>query len=65
MSLATSPTIDRIEIIESFTKIPDVCHAIGKRHKMALSLALLTLAIVPIPGSIPRSPLIGDLRSRQ
>lgn len=45
MSLSTFPATDRIEILEAFTEIPDVRHATGKRHQMALCLALFTLAV--------------------
>lgn len=45
MSLPASPTTDRIEILEAFADLPDVRHSSGKRHQMALCLALFTLAI--------------------
>jgi len=45
MSLPTSPATDRIEILEAFAALPDVRHASGKRHHMALCLALFTLAV--------------------
>ncbi len=45
MSLPASPTTDRIEILEAFSDLPDVRHSSGKRHQMALCLALFTLAI--------------------
>lgn len=45
MSLPTSPTTARIEILEAFAELPDVRHSSGKRHQMALCLALFTLAV--------------------
>lgn len=45
MSLLSSPETDRIEILEAFADLPDVRHSSGKRHQMALCLALFTLAI--------------------
>jgi hypothetical protein len=45
MSLPASPATDRIEILEAFADLPDVRHSSGKRHQMALCLALFTLAI--------------------
>ena len=36
---------ERIEILEAFTDLPDVRQASGKRHHMALCLALFTLAV--------------------
>lgn len=50
-SLAVSPPTnldaksDRIEILEAFTELPDVRKAAGKRHHIALCLALFTLAV--------------------
>ncbi len=45
MSLFAAPAIERIEILEAFADLPDVRHASGKRHQMALCLALFTLAV--------------------
>jgi hypothetical protein len=45
MSLPASPATDRIEILEAFADLPDVRHSSGKRHQMALCLALFTLAV--------------------
>jgi hypothetical protein len=45
MSLPCPPVADRIEILEAFAELPDVRHSSGKRHQMALCLALFTLAI--------------------
>ena len=45
MSLPASPATDRIEILEAFADLPDGRHSSGKRHQMALCLALFTLAI--------------------
>ena len=45
MSLPTSPTTARIEILEAFAELPEVRHSYGKRHQMALCLALFTLAV--------------------
>ena len=36
---------ERIEILEAFAELPDVRKASGKRHHMALCLALFTLAV--------------------
>lgn len=36
---------ERIEILEAFAELPDVRQASGKRHQMALCLALFTLAV--------------------
>ena len=36
---------ERIEILEAFADLPDVRQASGKRHHMALCLALFTLAV--------------------
>ena len=38
-------TAERIEILEAFSDLPDVRRAAGKRHPMALCLALFTLAV--------------------
>jgi len=45
MSLPASPATDRIEILEAFADLPDVRRSSGKRHQMALCLALFTLAV--------------------
>jgi len=45
MSLPASPAADRIEVLEAFAEFPDPRHASGKRHQMALCLALFTLAV--------------------
>jgi len=45
MSLPASPATDRIEILEAFAELPDVRHSSGKRHQMALCLALFILAV--------------------
>ena len=39
------PAVERIEILEAFVDLPDVRRAAGKRHHMALCLALFTLAV--------------------
>jgi hypothetical protein len=39
------PLPERIEILEAFADLPDVRQASGKRHHMALCLALFTLAV--------------------
>ena len=39
------PLGGRIEILEAFADLPDVRNASGKRHHMALCLALFTLAV--------------------
>jgi len=39
------PAVERIEILEAFADLPDVRKASGKRHHMALGLALFTLAV--------------------
>ena len=36
---------EKIEILEAFADLPDVRKASGKRHHMALCLALFTLAV--------------------
>ncbi|MGF1517209.1 MAG: transposase family protein [Nodosilinea sp.] len=41
----TEPAVERIEILEAFVELPDVRRAAGKRHQMALCLALFTLAV--------------------
>jgi hypothetical protein len=50
------PPAKRIEILEAFADLPDVRKASGKRHQMALCLALFTLAIVA--GNRGSSPLV-------
>jgi hypothetical protein len=45
MSLPSSPSTERIEILEAFADLPDVRHTSGKRHQMTLCLALFTLAV--------------------
>jgi hypothetical protein len=45
MSLPASLATDRIEILEAFAELPDIRHSSGKRHQMALCLALFTLAV--------------------
>ena len=37
--------VERIELLEAFADLPDVRRAAGKRHHMALCLALFTLAV--------------------
>ena len=39
------PLPERIEILDAFADLPDVRQASGKRHQMALCLALFTLAV--------------------
>ena len=39
------PTTEHIEILEAFSDLPDVRRSAGKRHHMALCLALFTLAV--------------------
>ena len=39
------PAVERIEILEAFADLPDVRKASGKRHHLALCLALFTLAV--------------------
>ena len=39
------PSPERIEILEAFAEMPDVRNASGKRHQVALCLALFTLAV--------------------
>jgi hypothetical protein len=41
----SEPAVERIEILEAFVDLPDVRRAAGKRHHMALCLALFTLAV--------------------
>jgi hypothetical protein len=41
----SEPAVERIEILEAFVDLPDVRRAAGKRHQMALCLALFTLAV--------------------
>lgn len=41
----SKPAAERIEILEVFAEMPDVRNASGKRHQIALCLALFTLAI--------------------
>ena len=41
----TEPAVERIEILEAFADLPDVRRVAGKRHHMALCLALFTLAV--------------------
>lgn len=49
LSMATLPAIgspaEPIEILAVFSEIPDTRHSLGKRHHIALCLALFTLAI--------------------
>ncbi len=48
-AVAAPPSLEarpeRIEILEAFADLPDVRKASGKRHQMALCLALFTLAV--------------------
>ena len=39
-------SLEQIEILAAFSEIPDARHSLGKRHHIALCLALFTLAIV-------------------
>ncbi len=39
------PAVERIEILEAFVELSDVRKVSGKRHQMALCLALFTLAV--------------------
>ncbi len=39
------PAVERIGILEAFIDLPDVRKAAGKRHQMALCLALFTLVV--------------------
>ncbi len=39
------PSDEQLEILSVFSKIPDARHSLGKRHCIALCLALFTLAI--------------------
>ena len=41
----TESAVERIEILDAFADLPDVRRAAGKRHHMALCLALFTLAV--------------------
>ena len=41
----TESAVERIEILKAFVDLPDVRRAAGKRHPMALCLALFTLAV--------------------
>jgi len=41
----SEPAVERIEILDTFIDLPDVRKASGKRHDMALCLALFTLAV--------------------
>jgi hypothetical protein len=43
MDSRSEPAVDRIEILNAFIDLPDVRKASGKRHYMALCLALFTL----------------------
>lgn len=45
MSLPTPSPLERIEILEAFAELPDIRRSSGKRHQMALCLALFTLAV--------------------
>ena len=45
MSLAVPAASERIAILEAFAELPDVRKTSGKRHQMALCLALFTLAV--------------------
>lgn len=47
ISAANQPTSssEQIEILAAFSEIPDTRHSLGKRHHIALCLALFTLAI--------------------
>jgi hypothetical protein len=49
LAVALQPSLEaqpeRIEILEAFAELPDVRKASGKRHHMALCLALFTLAV--------------------
>ncbi|MEO0756100.1 MAG: transposase family protein [Cyanobacteria bacterium J06648_16] len=39
------PSGEQLEILSVFSEIPDARHSLGKRHHIALCLALFTLAI--------------------
>ncbi|MGD1896182.1 MAG: hypothetical protein ACFB16_04425, partial [Phormidesmis sp.] len=45
---ASQPSLssEKIEILSVFSEIPDARHSLGKRHHIALCLALFTLAVV-------------------
>ncbi len=43
--VAIKPLVERIEILEAFAELPDVRQTSGKRHNLALYLALFTLAV--------------------
>lgn len=45
MILPSSPSTERIEILEAFADLPDSRNTSGKRHQMTLCLALFTLAV--------------------
>ena len=45
MSLPIPAASERIAILEAFAELPDVRKTSGKRHQMALCLALFTLAV--------------------
>jgi hypothetical protein len=45
MSLPVQPATERLAILDAFADLPDVRQASGKRHQMALCLALFTLAV--------------------
>jgi len=45
MNQPSPSTSNRIEILEAFAELPDTRHPSGKRHQMALCLALFTLAV--------------------
>ena len=47
VSATNQPTLESepIEILAAFPEIPDDRHSLGKRHRIALCLALSTLAI--------------------
>ena len=45
MSQPSSPPSERLEILDAFAELPDTRHTSGKRHQMALCLALFTLAV--------------------
>ena len=45
IDLPSESAVERIEILEAFADLPDVRRAAGKRHQMALCLALFTLAV--------------------
>ncbi|MEO1419124.1 MAG: transposase family protein, partial [Bacteroidota bacterium] len=39
------PSDEQLEILSVFSEIPDTRHSLGKRHHIALCLALFTLSI--------------------